>query len=97
MPVTARDNPLSQKEGGQRRCRNPISRSMMMTHTFGRQSQDARELSHDELDHVSGGMKWTPGTKNPDVIDTRGGQLETWFGTFTFDVKGKVSSYNPPS
>lgn len=30
------------------------------------------ELSTTELDAVSGGMKWTRGTKNDDVIDARG-------------------------
>jgi bacteriocin-like protein len=68
-----------------------------MTQAFGRQAHGSRELSDDELDHVSGGMKWDRGHKSPNVIDARGGQVETWFGTFTFDVHGKVSSYNPPS
>jgi hypothetical protein len=55
-----------------------------------------RQLSDAELDAVSGAMKWQRGTKNPDVIDARGGQIETWFGTFTLDVNGKISSYTPP-
>ncbi|MBR1142676.1 hypothetical protein [Bradyrhizobium sp. AUGA SZCCT0431] len=54
-----------------------------------------RELNAIELDAVSGGMKWTPGTKNPDVIDARGGQLSFLGLTFTFDINGKVSSYGP--
>ena len=32
----------------------------------------SRELNAAELDAVSGGMKWTRGTKNDDVIDARG-------------------------
>ncbi|MBR1194301.1 hypothetical protein JQ634_32715 [Bradyrhizobium sp. AUGA SZCCT0240] len=56
---------------------------------------DNRELNAIELDAVSGGMKWTPGTKNPDVIDARGGQLSFLGLTFTFDINGKVSSYGP--
>jgi hypothetical protein len=53
---------------------------------------DVRALSADELDHVSGGMKWQRGTANPDVIDARGGQWSALFFTLTFDVNGKVSS-----
>jgi hypothetical protein len=51
-----------------------------------------RELNAIELDAVNGGMKWTPGTKNPDVIDARGGQLSFLGITLTFDVNGKLSS-----
>jgi hypothetical protein len=51
-----------------------------------------RELNAIELDVANGGMKWTPGTSNPDVIDARGGQLSFLGFTFTFDVKGKLSS-----
>lgn len=32
----------------------------------------SHELNAAELDAVSGGMKWTRGTKNDDVIDARG-------------------------
>ncbi len=66
-----------------------------MTQAFAPQAHGSRELSRDELDHVSGGMKCTPGTKNPDVIDARGGQIKTWIGTFTLDKDGKISSYTP--
>ena len=52
-------------------------------------------LTDAQLDQVSGGMKWTPGTKNDDVIDARGGQVKLWFGTFTLDANGKVSSFTP--
>ncbi len=31
-----------------------------------------RELDTSELEAISGGMKWTRGTKNDDVIDARG-------------------------
>lgn len=55
----------------------------------------ARELSGAELESVSGGMKWERGVKNPDVIDARGGQIKTWFGTFTLDANGKISSFTP--
>ena len=54
-----------------------------------------RELNAGELDAVSGGMKWTPGTKNPDVIDARGGQLSFLGMTFTFDINGKFSGCGP--
>jgi hypothetical protein len=53
---------------------------------------ESRELNAIELDAVNGGMKWTPGTKNPDVIDARGGQLSFLGITLTFDVNGKLSS-----
>ena len=53
---------------------------------------DNRELNAIELDAVNGGMKWTPGTKNPDVIDARGGQFSFLGLTFTLDIKGNVSS-----
>ena len=53
---------------------------------------DNRELNASELDAVNGGMKWTPGTSNPDVIDARGGQLSFCGLNVTFDVKGKISS-----
>lgn len=53
---------------------------------------ESREFNAIELDAVNGGMKWTPGTKNPDVIDARGGQLSFLGITLTFDVNGKLSS-----
>ena len=34
-------------------------------------TNDNRELNAAELDAASGGMKWTRGTKNDDVIDRR--------------------------
>jgi len=34
-------------------------------------TSEIRELSATELDAVSGGLKWTRGTKNDDVIDRR--------------------------
>jgi hypothetical protein len=40
-------------------------------------------------------MKWQRGVKNSDVIDARGGQIALWFGTFTLDINGKISSYTP--
>lgn len=56
-----------------------------------RQSHD-HELNLDRLDAVAGGMKWTPGTKNDDVIDARGGQIKIFGFTVTFDIKGNTSS-----
>lgn len=53
---------------------------------------ETRELESTELDAVSGGMKWTPGTKNDDVIDARGGQIQILGFNITFDVKGNISS-----
>ena len=50
------------------------------------------ELKIDELDAASGGFKWQPGTKNPDVIDARGGQTKLPGLTFTRDINGNISS-----
>ena len=56
---------------------------------------ETRELNAIELDAVNGGMKWTPGTKNPDVIDARGGQFSFLGFTFTLDIRGNISSGGP--
>lgn len=40
-------------------------------------------------------MKWDRNHVSPNVIDARGGQVDTWFGTVTLDVNGKVSSITP--
>jgi hypothetical protein len=58
-------------------------------------ANDICELTAAELEFVSGGMKWERNTANSDVIDARGGQIQTWFGTFTVDVHGKLSSFTP--
>jgi hypothetical protein len=53
---------------------------------------NANELTANELDAVNGGMKWTAGTANPDVIDARGGQLNFLGLHMTFGIKGNVTS-----
>ena len=53
---------------------------------------DVIELEATELEAVAGGMKWTPGHKSPYVIDARGGMITVIGWTFTFDIKGHVSS-----
>ncbi len=50
------------------------------------------QMTDEELDRVSGGMKWVRGTDNPDVIDARGGQIKVLGWTITLDVNGKPSS-----
>jgi hypothetical protein len=55
-------------------------------------ANEIQELNPDQLDAVTGGMKWTRGTQNEHVIDARGGQVEGWWYTTTYDVHGKVSS-----
>ena len=55
-------------------------------------SNEKRELSPDQLESVSGGMKWERGHKSPNVIDARGGQMTVIGWTFTFDIRGNVSS-----
>jgi hypothetical protein len=52
----------------------------------------ANELNASELDAVNGGMKWTRGTANADVIDARGGQLNFLGLHMTFGVGGNVTS-----
>jgi hypothetical protein len=56
---------------------------------------DIRELSDGDLELVSGGMKWDRNHVSKDVIDARGGQIETPIGTFTLDVRGVISSFTP--
>jgi|KBSMisStaDraftv2_1062788.scaffolds.fasta_scaffold1434569_1 hypothetical protein len=55
-------------------------------------SNESRELSADQLKSVSGGMKWTRGHKSPNVVDARGGMITVVGWTFTFDIRGNVSS-----
>ena len=52
----------------------------------------SEDLTSAELSRVSGGMKWERNTKNDDVIDARGGQIEILGFTFTLDSKGNISS-----
>ncbi|PWB66322.1 MAG: hypothetical protein C3F17_01720 [Bradyrhizobiaceae bacterium] len=66
-----------------------------MTQSTQQPTAAPRQLSDAELDLVSGGMKWDRNHKSNDVIDARGGQVKTWFGTFTLDVNGKISSFTP--
>jgi hypothetical protein len=55
-------------------------------------SNESRELSTDQLESVSAGMKWTPGHKSAYVVDARGGMV-TFLGiTVTVDIKGHISS-----
>jgi hypothetical protein len=58
-------------------------------------STEQHELTLDELDQVSGGMKWDRDYKSPNVIDARGGQLTFLGWQVTLDVNGKVSSVGP--
>jgi hypothetical protein len=57
---------------------------------------DIRDLAGTEPEQVSGGMKWTRGTKNPDVIDARGGTIRMGGIIATFDIDGDVSSISGP-
>ena len=54
-----------------------------------------RELTIDESEAVSGGMKWDHNHVSKDVIDERGGYLTVWGITMTFDINGKCSSIGP--
>ena len=53
---------------------------------------EIRELTVAELEVVNGGMKYDRNHVSSNVIDARGGQFETWYGTITLDVNGNVSS-----
>ena len=55
-------------------------------------TNENRELSIDQLKAISGGMKWTPGHKSAYVVDARGGMVTVVGWTFTFDIKGNLSS-----
>ena len=55
-------------------------------------NNDIRTLTVDQLYTVSGAMKWTPNTKNDDVIDARGGQITVLGWTITLDIHGNISS-----
>jgi hypothetical protein len=48
------------------------------------------ELTAQDLETVSGGMKTDPNHVSSDVIDARGGSLTFMGLTFTRDVNGKV-------
>jgi hypothetical protein len=58
-------------------------------------TNEIRVLTNAERESVSGGMKWERNTVNSNVIDARGGQIKVWFGAFTLDAQGKVSSFTP--
>lgn len=65
---------------------------MRKVRTAGARSSEIRAVSDEELGGVTGGLKWVPGTKNPDVVDARGGKFDFGFITVTLDRSGKVSS-----
>jgi len=51
---------------------------------------DTTELTAQDLEKVSGGMKTDPNHVSSDIIDARGGSLTFMGLTFTRDVNGKV-------
>ncbi len=50
-----------------------------------------RELSPDELDHITGGMQVQQGYRSKDVIDGRGGEISVMWGTVRIAVGGDGS------
>jgi hypothetical protein len=58
-------------------------------------NKDISELDFEEISAVSGGMKWDHNYVSKNVIDARGGQMEAFGYSFTFDVNGKISSVTP--
>jgi len=50
------------------------------------------EFTLKELEAVSGGMKWDPNYRNPEVIDARGGSFTMLGCTITYDTSGNVTS-----
>ena len=67
----------------------------MATTTEFTKSTEQHELTMDELDQVSGGMKWDRGHVSPNVDDVRGGKLEFSGWVVTLDINGKVSGMGP--
>jgi hypothetical protein len=65
---------------------------MVMSHLDAHPEYTLRQLSGEELDRVSGGMKYDPNYVSPNVIDARGGQFDLLWWTFTLDVNGNISS-----
>jgi hypothetical protein len=61
------------------------------------ESSEANELGEEALAHATGGMKYTRGTTNSNVIDARGGQFEVVGVKFTLNVNGTISSINGKS
>jgi hypothetical protein len=55
-------------------------------------NNDIHELSTDELDAASGGLKWDHNYVSKDVIDARGGSVTFMGLTFTMNANGKLSS-----
>ncbi len=55
------------------------------------QPATVRALRSEEIDLVAGGMKWTRGTSNSDVVDARGGTFKFMGITFALDSKGNIS------
>ena len=49
------------------------------------------ELDRAQLNEIKGGMKWTQGTENDDVIDSRGGSYPVGGFIITFDASGHFS------
>jgi hypothetical protein len=63
-----------------------------MEKTMATPTSNSRVVEDDELDAVSGGMKWDHNYVSPNIIDVRGGSVTVWGVTFGFDVNGKLSS-----
>ena len=55
-------------------------------------SDEAKSLNDEELQQITGGMKYDPNYVSANVIDARGGQLTIYGVTFTLDINGKISS-----
>lgn len=61
-----------------------------MSNHVENQTASLRALTDDELDIVTGGVKWHP-VDNPDVVDARGGQIKFLGLTISFGADGKIS------
>jgi len=70
---------------------------MSVLKEYGLPLPKGTELTDEDLAHATGGMKWTRGTKNDDVIDARGGQFTILGVTFTLNQGGTISSINGKS
>lgn len=84
--------PQMAREAAARRVESAARGAMAMVDSNERLGPMRRQLSDEELDHVSGGFKWDRNHVSSDVIDARGGQFQLLWWTFTLDVNGKISS-----
>ena len=83
--------------GDEKLAERPREQPMSVLKEYGLPLPEDVELTDKDLAHATGGMKYTAGTKNDNVIDARGGQFEILGVTFTLNRAGTISSINGKS